>query len=441
MASGGAGRKPRRRGPERIYYEPQTVLRAQRRGGGRISESRLKSFQVIRSAGFVACATIVLANLVLLAAPAWNPFTDLRDPDRLLWFTKIEQVLAHAPELQAADVLILGDSQTMSGVVPEVLDGQLGTRSLNLGMPSQQPEGLLTLAKRLPDARARSRRVILNINPFSLFQTEVMQSFTYYYRAELARYESSGPGYTRAGPGGWLHQWLLRLPLYEANYILAPVVGIGEAGLSEFTFAQIRARPDLLLARTYESYLSGADADLLEILDQRREQSRRLRALLELHGGFWTWKDSGSPQFDPGVCHKSEARPDLDLAYRGEPGSYVYPERPAAIAAYRDLLELLGRKGYEVWLIEIPFSPAYGNFVNTAGVYQAVDRTVAEILKGLSRPESIRIVSFPKPLAEASAGAARLRQARYFHDLTHLSACGASYYTRWLAAELVRNGF
>jgi hypothetical protein len=397
------------------------------------------------SAGFAAVLTVLLLNGVLAAVPDWNVVARLRDPDRLLWFQKIKQVREGAPSFRAADLLILGDSQAMSGIVPEILDQALGTRSINLGMPSQQPEGLLALARLLPDSTTLRRRVVLNINPFSLFQSPVMQSFRYYYRSELARYAPGGSGNVgEGGPGHILHQYLLRFPLYEANYILAPLLGIGEAGLSQFSFAQIRARPELLPASAYDVYLAGESPDPFALVAKRWSENRWLRRTLQENRGFWTWKKIATAEFDPAVCRDASPRADMDLSFQGTPGGFVYPPRPAAVAAYREVLGLLEARGYEIWITEIPFSPAYANLVNIDEVYRRVDQSVADILRSASRPGSLRRMRFPDAVAGAGPGDAvprRLREARYFHDLTHLSACGAGYYSRWLAGEMARRGF
>ncbi|MCR9141949.1 MAG: hypothetical protein NXI24_06835 [bacterium] len=406
----------------------------------------MKIARVIRSAGFAAASTLLACNALLILAPAWNPFTDLRDPDRLLWHTNIAQIRERSLKLRETELLILGDSQVMSGIVPAVLDARLKTPSLNLGMPSQQPEGLHALAHLLPDAASEAgagpRRVLVNINPFMLFQSPVTQAFRYYYRSELARHAPvtlEGPEDSPAGPGQIAHQHLLRLPLYEANYILAPLLGIGEAGLSSFTFQQLRVRPGLLPAAGYEGYLSGGGPGPIELVAERRADSRWLRDFLERNRGFWTWKEmqTPSPRFDAASCRTAVPRSDLDLSRQGSPGAYVYAARPASVEAYRQTLELLTHKGYQIWLTEIPFSPAYGNLVNKSFVYEMLARARSEILEGLTRPEAVRVISYSH---ESDAGIAALREARYFHDLTHLSACGAGHYTRWLAGEMARRG-
>lgn len=389
----------------------------------------------VRSAAFIALVTLLAVNLLLAFVPGRNVFAELRDPDRFVWYSKVALLRGgpvDTPENSPpVDTIILGDSQAMSGIVPEILDRALGSRSVNLGLPSQQPEGLLALARYIPETLPGVRRVIVNVNPFSLFKTEVVQSFTHYYRAELARY-SLEP----AAPGEMLHQALLRapLPLYETNYILAPVLGFGEAGLSDFTFAQIRSNPGLLTPATYAKYLAGERPGLWPLLQARRERNQRLAELLRQQRGFWTWKHFEQPRFDPAVCANAPARPDLEI--RTARGVFAYPPRPAAIKAYRELFAYLRDRKYEIWLVQIPFSPAYGNLVNEELVYQNVDQAVAMIV---GAPGDDRIGGGVIPLPQKiPAARAALPVTGAFVDLTHLSACGAADYTRWLAGELAR---
>lgn len=405
-----------------------------------------------RSTGLVAVLFIAMANFALMLAPALNPFAELRDADRFLWYVKTARVRERVPEVTDARLLILGDSQAMSGIIPEILDERLKTQtpSINLGMPSQQPEGLLVLARFLPSvARDQRRRVIVNVNPFSLFESPVKQSFDYYFRQELARYDASANSLLKAfaRPGEALHQRLLALPLYEANYILAPLGGIGEAGLSDFPFAQLRARPDLLPADEYAEYLGGARPGPLAIARARIQNNRRLRSSLDAGRGFWTWKKMESPDFSQAECRRrARSGGDPALSFAGVPGSLVYVPRPAAVDAYRRLLDVLSAKGYETLLVEIPFSPAYGNLVNEARVYAMVSAAVEKIAVD-QRPGVVGVLGFgldagsrgrgspaPLPLPDS------LRSPHAHHDLTHLSACGAAAYTRWLATELLRRG-
>ena len=400
--------------------------------------------------GLAAALIFAAANIALMLAPALNPFTELRDADRFLWYAKTARVRERVAELADARLLILGDSQAMSGIIPEILDERLktGAPSINLGMPSQQPEGLLVLARFLPDvARDQRRRVILNVNPFSLFASPVKQSFDYYFREELARYGASSNSLLEAfaRPGEALHQRLLALPFYEANFILAPLGGIGEAGLSDFSFAQLRARPDLLPAEEYTQYLGGARPGPLAIARTRVASNRRLQSLLDAGRGFWTWKKMTSPDFSQAECgRRALAGGDPALSFNGVPGALVYQPRPAAIDAYRRLLDVLAAKGYETLLVEIPFSPAYGNLVNETQVYALVAAGVAKITADRP-PAVVGVLGFG---LDADSGQRRsalplpdmLRSPHAYHDLTHLSACGAAEYTRWLAAELQRRG-
>ncbi len=380
------------------------------------------------------------AALALLTFVAWNLVQEfalsaelryLRGGDRFVWNHKIHEL--RAGRLESYELYILGDSQTMSGIRPELLRKS----SYNLALPSQQPEGMRSLAEYLPQAgggvsNAGRPIVLININPFNLFESEVRRSFRHYYGQELLRYDLAGvaarsPGLVGTSAGDWLHQVLLFVPAYRANYVLGPLIGLGEAGLSDFPLSELRRKPELIPAADYEEYLRAAPGPFAEIA-QRRERNRRLEDRLRSDGGFWIWKDYGAA--GPGSDRRSSynyedcpARPDLDTA--ASPGFYVYPDRPASAAAYHDLFDFLLKKGYRIVIVQLPFSPGYGGIVNEAAVYAMLDRRLAELTA--DRPE---IQVLPRPPADT------IRATGGYSDLTHLSACGATDLTEWLRDRL-----
>lgn len=88
---------------------------------------------------------------------------DLLRPEYWLWYATGKS--ARESAAIHAEVLCLGTSQTSYGVVPQVLQEQLGRRVYNLAMCASPPQADYYLLKRVLDAGGRPRAVVLDLHP------------------------------------------------------------------------------------------------------------------------------------------------------------------------------------------------------------------------------------------------------------------------------------
>src|SRR5207253_1977181 len=94
-----------------------------------------------------AAALLIFAALNLTVAAFDRRIALWKDADSFVWHTKANKLLDG--RLRDVDVLILGDSQTMSGVVPQILEKATGRKFYNFGLPAQQPEGMESIVRLL----------------------------------------------------------------------------------------------------------------------------------------------------------------------------------------------------------------------------------------------------------------------------------------------------
>jgi len=297
---------------------------------------------------------------------------ELLDSDLFVWDFKKTQL-----ENLKEETLILGDSQAMSGILPADLAAR-GFPSYNLGVPSQQPEGLLRIARQIQSSAKPFKRVIVNVSPFTLFKSEVVKSFTTYYRETyLPEIHDLRPGLVLSGenPGGFAYRALRALPLIRLRETIAPILA---------------EREPLNFART------------------RVQENERLREVLIEQNGYWVWRAQ-----DSFSC--SETIPAPPVA-----GPLLYQDRPGAIESYREAIQILRANGTHVFLAYVPLSMVWASFT-----IPQTDERVNASMQSLGGP-GVSIIPTPD----------RSQYSNLFHDWTHLNICGARKYTQYLSNYL-----
>lgn len=289
------------------------------------------------------------------------------DEDRFVWDFKWSR-------MKPGRLVLLGDSQAMSGVMPSLLGG-----ITNLGVPSQQPEGLIPWADRLPP---ETEYVVINTSAYFLFKSEVVQSFETYYRTTV--------------------------PLSPQEILFAP--GLAGRNTGDAVYRSIQALP-ILTFRDRLSPVLGA-AVPLEELSRRRAKNEMIQEHLHRTGGFWTWRGSGER-----VCGRN--------IEPGPGGFVVFRPRPRAEKALRIVLEKLHARGIRTALVIIPFSRAWA-----AQTEPLIDERVRELSSRIAAETGSRFIEAPD----------RSQYEDMFHDWTHLDACGAEKYSKFLY-EALREDF
>ena len=337
---------------------------------------------------------------------------DLRDHDGYVWQHKLH--LLSDGSLSQAEVLILGDSQVMGGIFPSAMEGN--SRSVyNLGLPSQQPEGMVLLARMAVEKMPKLKRVIINVSPFSVFKSDISVSFRKFYKNEALHFYPvtllRNPAQA-GGVGDWFYQLLRISPVFRFRDITFHFTSIGEVHKTDV--------PELMREKEeVENYLlNGPNLSVAQ--NRRREKNGFIREELNRNQGFWIWNRfvplDASPER---VCQVSGEK----MANTG--WKLLYPDRSGAIAAWRELLSVFSNRNIPVVLVRIPFEDSWHSIADSKDVNRRFTEKIEKILAGsdntifLDRPDSW-------PSDDSSL----------YRDWVHLSFCGAQKYSSWLRGQL-----
>ncbi|MCE9597658.1 MAG: hypothetical protein K8S54_06785 [Spirochaetia bacterium] len=322
------------------------------------------------------CAFIAMNLLIGWILPTSDPYLDT---DLFVWQQKRRTFESGL----SSDTLILGDSQAMSGILPEALT-PFGFKAQNLAVPSQQPEGLEYTVKQISRFAPATRRVILNVSPFTLFKSEVWPAFLNYYRET---YDLSPFDFEPA-----------RIPLAGKNS--------GDA-----IYRGFRLLPIFKLRDRFASII--ADASPLKLAGKRSERNLQVKTILDAHNGYWVWQSEDSFK----CAGTLPAIPAL--------ASLKYQDRPESLESYQRVITALKDQGIEVILVFIPLSDVWAGLAASGTelrVYQAMQRLESQGIKTIKMPS-------------------RSEYAGLFHDWTHLNYCGAKKYSAWLGDKISKEAF
>ncbi len=336
--------------------------------------------------------------------------TELRNyqhPDRTVWMLRAQKLQT----TETWNTLILGDSQAMSGIRPELFDSSFG-KVYNLGLPSAQPEGMLSVLPYLEDHQVRT--LIVNISPYSLYETEVFGAFLNYYRNEFISLNWPGPSrsflYGKTG-GEVLESVLSGLGLYRLNAALR--------NLSTDASLSLMVQPGPFPGIGYSSEPMGQaieePASLSMKMRKLREKNKRIEHILTSTDGFWTWRDFELPSEDR--CDAEKLNP--------LPASIRFKARPEATRAWIEFLNQASTRVERIILIRIPFSDSWHDTVDRILPSGKVSSDIHGILKELDTPDRVLLLDGASDFSDAD-----------FYDWNHLDYCGAGRYTRFLLEQI-----
>ncbi len=362
------------------------------------------------------------ALFVLINYLFYYIYTDLlapyTDQDVYVYNYKAACISEGCQNVTHSSVLLLGDSQIQSGADPAVLSEITGHSVWNAGLPAMQPEGIELL---LPYTSPGTELVILNIGPYSLLETDNYQAFRKYYGELILR---------TAGFRNLFH--LMVLIRDSVNpFPLLPVIKTGSI-ISEYAnpFNAVSIPPDILirfpqLANAAEiRRITESPVSLPGGFRAAKARNKETAEIMNLTGGRWTWNSTRKDEEKPkngSFCGSGSEPADL-------PVRPVFKHRKGAVASWKRILSYYKEKNIKTVIIRIPFSPMWEKKAGEAAL-RLTDEAVREITR-----------DFPGILLSEDALKAGLPEAgsEVFHDITHLSPCGAVLFTRNLGKELIR---
>lgn len=310
---------------------------------------------------------LFLGSFVIACVLSWAALPESTywlETDEFVWRTKTDRL----ENGLSAHTVILGDSQAMSGVIP-------GQGMYNLARPSEQPEGVERMARDVGQVRGL-RRVIINVSPFFLFKSEVLQSFLSYYRNT--------------------YDWSFA----DLNPDLMPLSG---KNTGDSVYRMIRFLPVLRLRDRMSPALASADP--ISFIAGRKEANLKIEKILDEQRGFWVWKSTDQ------TCNADIPPPP--------PMLLAYADRPGAVESLERSVQGLRARGLEVFLVYIPLSDVWASLA-----LRGTDDRVNAVMRMMEKVGSVTL-----PIAD------RAQYKGLFRDWTHLNRCGAEKFTSWLFSQ------
>jgi hypothetical protein len=119
----------------------------------------------------------MLVLIVLIERGTGRPLPQFRG-DESRWDWRLTAEAVERPDAVRADVLFFGDSLVKRGIYPRLVEAGLGFSSFNLAVPGGLPPASYFLLKRVLDAGARPRAIVIDAYPLLLpFRTRRMSSY------------------------------------------------------------------------------------------------------------------------------------------------------------------------------------------------------------------------------------------------------------------------
>lgn len=367
---------------------------------------------------------ILIGGVNLLLSWKEEDLSYIKEQDRFVWHTKISNI--RNGSVKDVEYLFLGDSQVMSGVLPDRLDGNYfsGRNIYNLGLPAMQPEGLLVLTDTILANMPRLKVIFMNVGPYSLFTNDNLRAFDKYYLSELyyRALTSAFRSWIQPKPGSAgmiVHGLLKNLPLYRFNDDFSTQISYG-SDLSGTPLSILIGHPELADRVIVGNYLNETYKPARRIRKEV-ERNRIIGGILQRNRGYWSWGEVEPVLHD---C-KSESVDQI----RRLPVKPEFRLRKEAVISYEKIIKKYDEVGVDVVLLRIPLSPQWYRLAGNDGLRASMQDAVTKLAESYPR---LRII--PAPPGDFFA------RMKNFADFTHLSYCGAIRYSRYLSDTMVDDG-
>ncbi|XDD54955.1 hypothetical protein AB3N62_03870 [Leptospira sp. WS4.C2] len=278
-----------------------------------------------------------------------------------------------------AKVLVLGDSQIVSGVSPNTIaeiEGVSVEEVLFLPKPSQQPEGILSDSLEMISRLPKLKKVYVNLSPLNTSKNSVTD-------ANRQLFYSFGN----------LSSYTITHPLLRKAYF---------SNLTDFSWKLvILVFPYFGLSSNLNRlvYDSIAQTDI----PQRKKEFRYIKQSMEMNQGSWVWKSIGE---DP-TLKESEEFPNLNT-------TMLAGRRDLSIQLWLECLRLWDERNLEVVFLRIPFSPKMERDIVQTNANYVAD-TFFKTITSNPNKKNVLVIDFKSVFLE---------DYFYFADLTHLNQKG-----------------
>lgn len=291
-------------------------------------------------------------------------------------------------------ILILGDSQIVSGLRPETIAEIEQVRLdevLYLPKPSQQPEGIYSDTLLALQKLSNLRKVYVNLSPLNTSKNSITD-------AHKQAYVSFSPFQTID----------FRDPLLRKVYYSSVTDLIWKMVIQIFPYFGLSSN----LNRIF--YDRSVQSDL----DKRQLEWENIQRSMEKESGAWIWKSIDS---DPKIT-KDEKFQNLDT-------KILAGKRDISIELWTQSIQTWKQKNWEVVILRIPFSPQMERDLKEKHANLVSEIFLDQIQKE-SNSGQVKIFDFKESF---------VNEYQYFADLTHLNRKGRDVFANLLKEKLLNH--
>ncbi|MCG6139535.1 hypothetical protein [Leptospira mtsangambouensis] len=278
-----------------------------------------------------------------------------------------------------AKVLVLGDSQIVSGISPETIaeiEGLSNEEVLYLPKPSQQPEGILSDSLEVIYKLPKLKKVYVNLSPLNTSKNSVTDANRqlFYSFGNLSKYTITHP--------------LLRKAYFSNLTDLS-----WKLIVKIFPYFGLSSNINRLV------YDPAAQNDI----SRRKQEYLYIQDSIKNKQGAWVWKSIGD---DPTLL-ESEVFPNLNT-------QILAGRRDLSIQLWFECVRLWEKQNLEIVFLRIPFSPKMEKDILKTDANLVADGFFKTITADPNR-KNIKVLDFKSVFLE---------EYQYFADLTHLNQKG-----------------
>ncbi|MBM9548850.1 hypothetical protein JWG40_17625 [Leptospira sp. 201903074] len=290
-----------------------------------------------------------------------------------------------------AKILVLGDSQIVSGMSPDTIaeiEGISVEEVLYLPKPSQQPEGILSDSLDVVYKLPKLKKVYVNLSPLNTSKNSVTD-------ASRQLFYSFGN----------LSSYTITHPLLRKAYF---------SNLTDFSWKLV------VLVFPYFGLSSNLNRLVYDPIAQtdiprRIEEFKFIEESMKRDQGSWVWKSIGE---DP-TLKESEEFPNLNT-------QVLAGRRDLSIQLWLECLRLWEKRNLEVVFLRIPFSPKMEKDIIQTNANYVADMFFKTITSDPNKKKVV-VIDFKSVFLEDYS---------YFADLTHLNQKGRDAFSKILKKVL-----
>ncbi|TGK87290.1 hypothetical protein EHQ24_01785 [Leptospira noumeaensis] len=278
-----------------------------------------------------------------------------------------------------AKILVLGDSQIVSGISPDFfaeVENVPSEEVLYFPKPSQQPEGILVDSLELIHQLPKLRKVYMNLSPLNTSKNSVTD-------ANRQLFYSFGN----------LSKESIVHPMVRKAYFPNLTDLSWKIVISVFPYFGLSSNLNRLV------YDPAVQADV----PRRKQEFLYIQESMEKRQGSWVWKSIGE---DPSLQEKEEFPENSSLVLAGK--------RDLSVSIWSEIVKLWRENNVEVVFLRIPFSPKMEKDILKTNANAVSD----EIFK------TVMLEPNKKKVAVFDFRSVFLNEYQNFADLTHLNQKG-----------------